>query len=346
MRNLKNFFLRALVKLRPKGVHRSPLPTRILVVSTTALGDTLWAMPGIESLRLSFPEAYIAVLTSPIGMGVLQENPWTNRLFPLAHPLSLWNTLRKERFDTILIFHASQRFIAPLCALLSPQRLIGTKGLNKGLDDLFTQMLPLSSQHEIERRLQLVKGIGGTAHSHTLSFFLTPEEKGIKKKGRLQIALHPGAKDPYKLWPLGHFAATGRKLQEALDCDILITGHGAERPLMEKLAQLIPGSTLCDPNLSLRSFASLLDGMDLLICNDSGPFHLACALNRPAIAVYSPTDPKLCGPHHSQSGIAIYKPRTCHPCLRRECQKPFCLLQIGPDEVVQKAVKTLGGSRC
>ncbi|MBS0626070.1 MAG: glycosyltransferase family 9 protein [Verrucomicrobia bacterium] len=324
----KNTFLRLLSRIAaPSRTQQN----RILAVATTALGDTLWAMPAIESLRKSFPNSHIALLTSPIGLQIFKHNPWTDEIHLLDSPLALWKKLR-GRFDTILILHASQRFILPLCASLGATRIVGTAGINKDLDDLLTDPLPNLPQHEIDRRLAMVEAIGGRAHSKTLSFFLQPEEK--KPLSGRWIAIHPGAKDSYKLWPLSHFAAVGRALK---NYNILITGGPSERPLMEELSRLIPNSHLADSSLSLRSFAGLLSSVDLLICNDSGPFHLATALKTPALAIYSPTDPALCGPHHSTTSHVLSKPRTCTPCIRRRCRTPFCLLQIGPDEVIAKS---------
>jgi len=336
----KNELLRFLVRTVSSRQKPAPLssPRRILAVSTTALGDTLWTMPALQSLRYAFPDAYIAALTSRLGLAVLDNNPWTDALYPLHHPLSLWRHLRAE-FDTVLIFHASQRFVLPLCASLGASRVIAAAGQSKGLDDLLTSAVTAKHQHEIERRIDLVRCIDPEATSSPLSFFLKPEEK-INLPGRW-IALHPGAKDSYKLWPIRHFAAVGKALQKELSCNILITGGPQELSLMQELSSLIPGSTLADHTLSLRKFAATLDAVDLLISNDSGPFHLASALRTPALAIYSPTDPALCGPYQCPTSLVCAKPRACSPCLRRRCLEPFCLLQIGPDEVIENALKLL-----
>lgn len=336
----KNTCLRFLVRAASQRSER-PLATslstrRILAVSTTALGDTLWTMPALEALRKAFPDAYLAALTSSIGLEVLDNNPWTDAIYPLHHPFHLWRSLRGQ-FDTILLFHTSQRFVLPLCASLGASRVIGTAGLNKGLDDLLTHPTIPKHQHEIDRRLDLIRQLAPVTDPVALSFFLKPEEKKTLQ-GRW-VALHPGAKDPYKFWPLKHFAAVGRALQKAWGCHILITGGPQELSLMQELAKQIPNAHLADHTLSLRQFAATIDAIDLLITNDSGPFHLASALKTPAIAIYSPTDPDLCGPYNCPTSIVCSEPKSCMPCLRRACRQPFCLLQIGPDEVIEKALK-------
>lgn len=338
--SIKNGLIRLALKLLPIQKFHEEVPRRILIVSTTALGDTLWATPALTSLRNSFPSAQIAVLTSPIGMHVLKHNPNIDQLYLYRNLPSLWLSLRRQKFDTALIFHASQRLPLPLVVAAGIPRIVGTAGLNKGLDFLLTHSLPNHYQHEIMRRLQMVETIGGTISSETLSFFLQPEERKIALSG-FWIAIHPGSKDLFKRWPPEHFAKVGRALQTKFDCRIMITGTEEERPLMEQIAEQIPGSQTIQKGLSLRQFAALLEKMSLLISNDTGPVHLACALSLPVVALYSSTQPDLCGPHRASQAIAIVKKATCHPCLKKKCSAPFCFLQIGTEEVLAAATKLL-----
>jgi len=126
-----------------------------------------------------------------------------------------------------------------------------------------------------------------------------------------------------------------------MPCEILITGTKDERELMEQIASAIPGAHIDAPHRSLRSFGALLHQMDLLISNDTGPVHLACALNRPVVAIYSSTDPVLCGPHKAPRAMIVSRRAPCDPCLKRKCREPFCFLQIGVNEVLIAAKKII-----
>lgn len=341
---MKNIVLKQVIQFLRPLIPQNKDTNRILVVATTALGDTLWATPAIAALRKSFPKATISLLTSPIGLEIFQHNPHIDQLYCLKEPLSrrfffLWKKLFVQRFDTVLLFHASQRLALPLCSLLGARRIIGTAGINKGLDALLTDPLPNHAQHEIVRRLKIVEHYGATPATATLSFFLQPHELLPPRPGRW-IALHPGSKDSFKRWPAERFAELGRKLKEIYSCEIIITGTKEEKRLMDEVAAGIPGAHTAETNGSLRSFAALLNQMDLLISNDTGAVHLACALNRPVVALYSATDPALCGPHQAPRAIAIARRPTCDPCLKRKCRQPFCFLQIGTQEVLA-AVHTL-----
>jgi ADP-heptose:LPS heptosyltransferase len=341
----KNFLLKAALAGFGPSPHPPTGQKRILCVATTALGDTLWATPALVSLRKSFPNCFLGVLTSPIGMQILKHNPHVDKLFLAKEPFlpkffSLRSMLQAEKFDTVLFFHASQRLALPLAASIGASRIVGTEKINKGLDSLLTDPLPNIRQHEILRRLKMVEEIGGRVHSETLSLFLQEDEHLPKREGRW-VALHPGSKDRFKRWPKENFAAVGCALKKRLGMEILITGSSEEEELMREVAAMIPGSHLSLSNLSFRSFAALLEQMDLLISNDTGPFHVACALKTPAIGLYASTDPFLCGPHHAKKAIAIAKKSACTPCLKRKCRLPFCLLQIGPCEVIEAAIKIL-----
>lgn len=341
---MKNIFLKKVVRKLQKWVPKHKAAHQILVVSTTGLGDTLWATPAIENIRKAYPHCYLAVLTSSIGKEVLAHNPHIDQLFVMKEPLSrhffsLWRQLYREKFDTVLLFHASQRLTLPLCSLIGAKRVIGTAGINKGLDELLTEALPNREQHEIVRRLKIAEAIGAFPEVETLSFFLEPKEHLPPRRAGRWVALHPGSKDAFKRWPAEKFIALGRKLKEELSAEILVTGTKEERALMEEVAAGIPGAEIDDPNRTLRGFGALLCQMELLISNDTGPVHLACALKRPVIALYSATDPASCGPHKAEGALVVHKRASCDPCLRRKCRQPFCFLQIGPDEVFQQVKK-------
>lgn len=336
---MKNLFLKRATLFAKRFIPTHAKNDRILIVTTTALGDTLWATPAIENICRSFPNAYIAVLTSPIGMEVFQRNPHIDKLYLLKEPLSrhffkLWKVLYREKFDSVLLFHASQRLTLPLCALIGASRVVGTAGINKGLDELLDSPLPNHAQHEIVRRLKIAETIGATTYTETLSYYLEnrPEKQGV------QIALHPGSKDAFKRWPISSFAEVGRALQKK--GQIVITGGPAEKDLMEELAKQIPGAQIAETR-SLQSLAQVYAQMDLVISNDTGPVHLACALNVPLIAIYASTDPALCGPHKAEKAIAIARRATCDPCLKRKCRQPFCFLQIRPEEVLAASMRVI-----
>lgn len=342
---MKNAILKTCVLLF-KSKKRVFDKQRFLIVSTTALGDTLWATPALRALRAFHKEAYIGVLTSPIGQEVLLHNPHIDALFVLKKATlpalySLYTILKREAFSDIILFHTSQRPILPLLALLNPQALIGSQGINKGLDSLLTHAAiqdPLA--HEIERRLELVKTVGSIEESKEIELFLSQSDRKLAEIDLAHplIALHPGAKDGFKQWPSSHFIELGKRLQAKLGASILVTGTPGEKPLVDAISASIPHARSLT-HLPLRSFAALLEKVDLMISNDTGAMHVAFAMHTPTIALFTPTNPLHCGPFAAKKALTIAKTPTCTPCLKKKCTTPFCLLQIGVEEVYHAALE-------
>lgn len=350
--SLKNLFIRSAIRCLRPSTPPTLSHSRFLIVSTTGLGDTLWGTPAIKALRQAHPEAYIALLTSPIGAEVLAHNPHLDDFFVVKDPvlsqlLCLYSSLRQKAFTDILLFHTSQRAILPLAALLGAHTLIGTSGLHKGLDDLLTHPISPRSVHEIERRLDLIAPLISSKTlppSSAMEWPLTPEEIANAQDflntlphSSKRFILHPGAKDRFKQWSPKLFIALGKRLAEHPQVQILVTGHPGETALAQKIASEIPRA-IAITHLPLRIFAALLRKMDLVITNDTGPMHIAFALQTPTIALFAATDPHLCGPYGSSPrATVIAKQRTCTPCIKKQCPDPFCLLQISPDEVYDAA---------
>ena len=352
----KNFCARCIVKLfRPskkqKNCHQCP--KRFLIVSTTGVGDTIWATPAIRALGKSHPDAEIFLITSKIGAQVLDQNPYIDFTFVLGrcvfYSLSiLLFKLRKKQFDSVLVFHASQRILIPFSALLCASKIIGTKGENKGLDCLFTKTLKKLNQHEIDRRLDIVREVG--AHPTDFHLEIIVKQSDEDKVAHFLhnhkvphhiplIGIHPGSRNLFKQWPKDHFIEVAKRLVQHLGCQIFVSGDTSESHFVKKIASEITGAIPLAGTFELSTLAALLRKLNLMISNDTGPMHLAFAAKTPTVALFGPTDPSICGPYFPKRTIKILKTTTvCNPCLAKKCTAPFCLLQLGPEAVFNACI--------
>jgi lipopolysaccharide heptosyltransferase II len=337
---------------------RSAVPSRFLVVSTTGIGDTLWGTPAIKALRETFPEGYIGVLTNPLGFEILKGNPDINGIFIYRRGFwgyftlpELLKQIRGKYIDVVFIFHASDRIIWPISFFSGATEIIGFHGQNKGLDFILTQAISSQNNiHGIESRLKLVGQVGASASHRTITIHLTNKDKegagrflernGINEN-QLLVGLHPGAQKPFKCWPAKNFIEVGNILVESLGCETIITGDSKEKALVEDIASKIKGAIPTAGKLSLRETAAVIERMHLFITNDTGPMHIAFALEIPTIALFSSTDPKLCGPYYAVKATVIEKARTCNPCIGKKCYNPICMEQITVEEVVGFAKELL-----
>lgn len=332
--------------------YRSDTPSRLLVVSTTGVGDTLWGVPALRALRESFPKAEIGVLTSPLGYQLLENSPYIDELFVFRRGASqalaffqLLDRLRAKKYDSAFFFHASDRVVWPLVHFAGVRDFYGFKDQNKGLDFILQNLLPLSvKEHAIKARLNLVELIGAATEDTTLGItFKSHETTAFPKKlesvgfgkGRPVIGMHPGSQKLYKCWPSEKYAELGRLLSEEFSCRIIVTGDKSEVDLAKSISSKIPGSVSVAGKLNLRETAYLLGELDLLVSNDTGPMHMAFAMSTPTVALFGPTDPVFCGPYGVENARVIQAKGLCSDCIGKNCEKQMCMNSIKVEEVME-----------
>jgi lipopolysaccharide heptosyltransferase II len=154
------------------------------------------------------------------------------------------------------------------------------------------------------------------------------------------IAIHPGAKNGRaKRWPIQHYSRLSDRLSRELNALIVLTGSPNERLLTDALA-----ARMTEPHLdltgktSLPELTALMAASAVVVTGDSGPMHIACAVNTPVVAIHGPTDPELSGPSAPDAFI-LRRDLWCAPCYdasaTAECRfgNPVCMKDISPAEV-------------
>ena len=109
---------------------------------------------------------------------------------------------------------------------------------------------------------------------------------------------------------------------------------------------------LCGTHLDLSAQTSVpvlgavIDRLALLLTNDSGPAHLAYALQTPVVTVFGATDPSMCGVRAPAPARLLSHPIACRPCNVAECSIGYqCLAAITAEEVVQAGLELLDERR-
>jgi len=274
---------------------------RILIISTTALGDTLWATPILKAIKQQHPKSFVGVLTSPMGKQVLAGNKHIDRLWVLrplgilAYPI--WRQCLKQRFEAVLIFHASQRVAFLLARCIRASIIAGMAGKMKDLDWIANIHYPFNKDHlhAVQCRFQLAKSIG-------IEPIKSPCELPISKQDQnraaeylkslqlpqdtLLVGLHPGASKLDKQWPEEKFIALGQWLCQNPKVHIIVTGGPGEEYLTSKIAKALPRATALQGQLSIHALTALLGKMSVFIANDTGPIHLAALNITPIVGIY------------------------------------------------------------
>ncbi|MDP3182779.1 MAG: glycosyltransferase family 9 protein, partial [Desulfobaccales bacterium] len=327
--------------LRHKAFWRPPLALswlepdkirRVLLISATGLGDTLFSTPAIRALKERFPSWSLEVLGHRQYGALLAHNPYVDKLW--AYPGRNWRLvplarqLRQREYDLVIILHGNDPEATMLAYRTGSPFIIGSayspfafaySGRVKAGD---------TYEHAIERRLNFVRLLGADTQDKKMDLFLPPEETTRTEAllahhfgapPPLLLALHPTGSDPYKWWPAKSFAALGNFLYEAYGAALLIISGRQDRQIAEDLAARMSGPTLVTGgSYSLLTTAALLNQCRLLVANDSGPLHMALALGVPSIALIGADDPRRIGPYGVEWGAYLHKrEQVCDldPCL-------------------------------
>ena len=353
--SLTKHFIRRQMRHRP----RCPLSElkvdtvkRVLLINSTALGDLLFSTPAIRGLKERFPAWELDILVHP-GLKILVQHDahlahcWT---FPGRNwrLLQLARELRARHYDLVIILHGNDPEVSLLAWLTGSPFLIGSD--KSPLSFAYSYRVPSSGllEHAIERRLNFVRPLGVEVEGKQMEIFLPPVVKEeaahiltehFGSPPPMLMALHPGGSDLYKHWPLDNFVALGKFLKQTYQAQFLMISSASERILAQTLADRISAPALVTGGrFNLLTVAALLSQCHLFVGNDSGPLHLALALQTPSIGLLGADDPQRIGPYQVDWGTCLFKEDACqrNPCVTKRCPRKHCLEAIQPEEVIRR----------
>ena len=249
---------------------------------------------------------------------------------------ALRHTLRSTRYDAVLDFQGAVRSAA-LGALSGALRRIGESTPREWAARwLFTERIPTRGIHIIQQDIELASAIAGD-DLHPIEPLL-PDSPDAESWCNALLAqcpsrialLNPGAGWGAKRWPLERYAAVAAALA-ARGFRVLINAGPSEETMAETI-RTQSGDAATPVTCTLAQLIALTRRMTLVIAGDTGPLHLACALARPVIGIYGPTDPARNGPFGTRFKI-LRSPLSQRDHARR-VEPESGLLTIQPEHVL------------
>jgi len=333
---------------------------RILVTRTDRLGDVVLSTPAIKALRQRFPEAHIAFMVRPYTREIVAGNPYLDEVIiydKYGKQKSLLNTLRfalklrKKKFDLALMLHPTSRvhiisFIAGI-----PRRIGYDRKFSFLLTDKFAHNKQKGEFHESEYTLGLLSMVGINTTDKTLFVPVNPAKlekvEHIFKKfdldnGSPVIVINPGASCLSKRWDPHNFSVVADELVRIYNAKIITVSDKANEKNVETMKENMTHALVdLSGKTTLGELAAVLSKSDLLISNDSGTIHIACALGVPTVSIFGRKDPGLSpkrwGPL-GKSCVVLHKDVGCKRCFAHNCKIGFkCLEAIMPEEVIKSA---------
>ena len=285
-------------------------PKNIILVSNTALGDTILSTPAIKSVRLNFPDANIVLLVHKKLHSFFQKFEFVNQVEVFSSGLMGLTKqglyFRKNNFDTILFIHSNgpqDLYLAMISGANNILKAINYPArVSKEFEKImFNEIDYINTKHIIEHRLDLVRCFNPNKLDKSMSI-ASKYYLGETNNQSNIIALQLSAAHVYKAWPLSNFLVLMKKIAESLknNCKIILLGIESEISLAKNFEEVFKYPHLLE-NLcgktSTEDLQAILQKSSLLITNDTGTLHLAVAVKTPTISLFSPTDPKIFGPY-------------------------------------------------
>ena len=344
---------------------------RLLIVRLSAMGDVIHTLPAAQALRDAFPDVVIGWLVEerwtellcapgtprrgPRSPGrplvdwvhVVRLTGWRKSLFEmptLEQIARVWNDVRSVKYQVAVDLQGAIRS-AVLARMSRAPVIYGARQTREAPATLFyTRQEIARGAHVIEQSLSLVQALTGTGlrpDPVQLPRDLATEQRiheRLAEAGLENLAIiNPGAGWGAKRWPAQRYGAVAR----ALACCGLraVVNYGpGEDQLAREAEQASEGAAKAFA-FSLTELIALTRRAKLFIGGDTGPLHLAAALQVPTVAIFGPTDPARNGPYGTRS-IVLRNPASPTSHSRRP-QPDEGMLEITVDAVVDAARRLL-----
>ncbi len=336
----------------------------ILLIKPSSLGDVVMALPALSALRRSFPRARIHWLIRPEFAPLIEGHPHVDEIILFDRKflakawhnaaagrglLSLVSELRHRRFDAVLDLQGL--FRTGLLARLSGCRQRFGPRWREMAHLFYTTSVPprLEWAHVVDYYLKLVETMGA---SDLRVEFALPEKPAAGAAAHDLLSRHkigldryavviPGSAQTSKCWPGERFAALVDRLASEHGLAVAATGGGSENGMIETIRSLAkhPPANLANQT-SLPTLVEVLRGAKLVVSNDTGPGHIAAALGRPLVMMFSWSNPLRVGPY-GRPQCVVARDADQRGLANRSRNPQHNIRHITLDEVYARAVAQL-----
>ena len=302
-------------------------PKRILVFSTTGIGDALFDTAAIRSLKTSYPEARIVVCAHRKRSSVFLHDPDVEEVVPYGkspiYALRLLRRFRREVPDLLILLNINPE-VVPIAYCINRHALFGGSWRCGNYGFLLSHDIPLPEEgHILRLGAAIVKAAGSTAPANEMVY--RPSVSEIESvTGRFPEWIgHPfvifqtggGRSRAWRDWPVDSYIRNIRWLIEQYPVKVILTGGWDNEETASRIEIACPGAVNLCNKTTLEETAALLTQATMLVSTDTGVLFLAYATGCPALAILHHASPgALIGPMDAISGHEVVElPQPEHP---------------------------------
>lgn len=295
------------------------------------MGDIIHTLPAVASLRLSFPGSHITWVIAPKWAPLLEGNPGVDRILSIERSsfrsfFRAWSALLSTGPDIAIDFQGLLK--SALVARASrPRELYGwvpSFARERIASRLYTRHFEPSGRHKVDQNIELVAAAGAPKVSHDF-WIPSGQPEGVLPETPY-VLTYPFAGWQGKQWPLERYEQLARQLEnDGLTLVANVPPHRTRE--LDGLSHVA---------VHTSSLAGLIDATrrsTAVLGLDSGPLHLAAAIQKPGVALYGPTDPARNGPYGGSIRV-LRAPDAATTYKRGRWENP-CMQALTVDQVHQ-----------
>jgi len=339
-------------------------PDSICVIRLSALGDCCHALPVVRTLQDNFPDTKLTWIVGKTEFQLLEgiediEFIIFDKSNLLQSLIKLSGELKHRKFDILLHMHASMTANLVSCLVKATRKIGFDKDRARDLQRLFCNetIAAKPRQHVMDGLFGFAEHLG--VGSKKLQWDLTiPESASIFannhiQKGKINCVISPCSSQRFgetydRSWSVENYLSVIEHLIKTYDIQIILTGGATAIELSygKKISQHFKNQVKNLINqTSLKELAALVDKADFVLCPDSGPAHIATAMNTSVIGLYAMSNPLRSGPYCSQDCSINAYPKAAQKFLNKEIselkwgyriKEPEAMNLITPMEVIKK----------
>jgi heptosyltransferase-1 len=309
---------------------------RILVVRLGAMGDIIHTLPAAASLKHSYPGSHLTWAVEPKWAPLLEDNPFVDCILPLrrdmpAGVLQNFRALRSARYDIAVDFQGLIKS-ALAASVARPASIFGwaaAQARERAASLFYSHKTLSSAVHVVDRNLDLAAAAGATS---LLRVFPLPTGRSEAElpEGDFVLAC-PLAGWGSKQWPIEHYRDLAARLRRDLGVPLVLNGPPSARTMLAEVEHAVPHCSGLSGLIYATRRAAAVIGVD------SGPLHIAAALNKTGVAIFGPTDPARNGPYGNS--LRVLRSAAADTTYKRDGAVAESMRQISPDDVFE-ALKT------
>jgi heptosyltransferase I len=344
-------------------------PKSLLIVRLGAMGDVIHTIPAVAALCNGFPEIRIgwiieqrwvellcakeALRSGPRNsarplidfLHVVDTKAWRKSLLSsrTRHEIAaVMREVREQNYDIAIDFQGALKS-AVIAKLAGAKTVVGMKSPREWPARMFyTKTTDANGTHVIDQYHSLAEAAAGQSLEHCPAIFPQDDqsELGVANQfasGEQFVVINPGAGWSAKQWPAERYGVVANALAKDGLAPRINFGPGEEE--LALAAENASESTARRVSCSIGELIALTRRSRLFIGGDTGPVHLAAALQVPVVAIFGPTDPARNGPYATRS--IVLRASASRTSLSHINEPDPGLLSITTDEVIAAAKRLL-----